>query len=127
MTSIDDKIKQALNEEYNEVINENDEYDSSIVKRIESGFKGKLKKSYRTVYILIFISYIFSGFLAYKFTGSDNVKMLIGYASGALFFILLSMLGELWYFSEMGRNRVIREIKVVELQLAKVLENQEKD
>lgn len=127
MTSIDDKIKQALNEEFKDVINDNDVYDSSLIKRFELGFKGgKLKKSYRTVYIIIVISYIICGLFAYKFAGSVDIKMSLAYITSALFFAIFSMLGEFWYYSEMGRNRVIREIKLVELQLNQVLKNQEK-
>jgi hypothetical protein len=127
MTSIDDKIKEALNDEYNEIVNKNSEFDASLVKQFSSGFKGKMKKGYRIIYSIVILFYTIASYCAYKFYFAHETKQLIAFAAIGLFFVIGAMLGELWYISEMGRKRVISEIKVVELQLAQVLKNQEKE
>ena len=127
MTSLDDKIKQALNEEFNEIIDENDKLDASLVKQFASGFKGKMKKGYRIIYSVIILFYISASYCVYKFNFEHETKQLIALAAVGLFFVIAAMLGELWYLSEIGRNRIIREIKITELQLAQVLKNQEKE
>jgi hypothetical protein len=126
MTSIDDKIKQALSEEYNQMIVENGKIDANPFKQMSIGFKGKMGWMYITVIIFGALITIMSIYSIYSFYHETEIKSLIGWAVAIIVTVLLTQMTKVWYWSEMGRNRVIREIKLLELQLAQVIKNQEK-
>lgn len=124
MTSIDDKIKQALNEEFNEYIDENNKINSSITKQFKETLKGRNKIGY--FFVIIF--YILSAYGFYRF-GTDTtgeVFHLLRWIIVGLFFGIIGLFGEHYFYSQIGRNKIMREIKLIQLQLAKVLENQDK-
>ena len=127
MTSIDDKIKQALNEEFNEIIHENNKVDSNPFKQMAVGFKGKMGWMYKLVVLITFIFACMTIYSIYKFYYTNEIKPLIAWGVSIIMFGLFTQVSKMWYWSELGRNRVIREIKVLELQLAQVIKNQEKD
>jgi len=126
MTSIDDKIKQALSEEYNDIIAENEKTDANPFKQISAGFKGKMGWMYMVV---VFFSVIFALLLfysIYQFYYETEMKSLLGWGIMIIVTALLNQFTKMWYWSELGRNRIIREIKILELQLAQVIKNQDK-
>ncbi len=129
MTSIDDKIKQALNEEFNDIVDNNEKLNSSFYKQFIAGFKGKNKRIYKLGYFIVLIMYIACAYSIYKFVNypSDEIKFLLSSAVSSLFFGMAALIGESWFYNELGRDKVMREIKIVELQLAQVLKNQEKE
>lgn len=126
MKSIDEKIKEALNQEFNEIISNNEKIDSSVFKQIKSGFSGKMKwlNIQLIIYGFIFFSIMLYGI--YCFYHEQDTKSLIGWAIVIIITALLSQLMKLWFWSEMGKNRIIREIKLLELQLAKTQSEQNK-
>ena len=127
MTSIDEKIKQALNNEFNEIIDENDKINSSFLKQFDAHFKGNMKKIYTIGYFFIVLFYLACAYSLYKFGthSTDDIKTLVAWASASIFFGIASLMGEFWHMTEIGRNRVMRELKIVELQLSQVIKNQE--
>ncbi len=126
MTSIDDKIKQALSDEYQELISENDKIDANIFKQMGAGFKSKMGWIYISGIILGVLITAMSIYSIYSFYHETEVKSLIGWAVAIIITVLLTQIMKLWIWSEMSSNRVIREVKILELQLAQVLKNQEK-
>ena len=129
MTSIDDKIKQALNEEFNDIVDNNEKLNSSFYKQFMAGFKGKNKRIYKVSYFIVILMYIACAFCVYKFAlyPTDEIKPLLRWAITSLFFGMAALIGESWFYNELGRDKVMREIKIVELQLAQLLKNQEKE
>jgi len=126
MTSIDDKIKQALSDEYKELINENDKIDANPFKQMSAGFKGKMGWMYIGVIIFGAIFTAMSIYSIYSFYHETEIKSLIGWGVTIIVTVLLTQITKMWYWSELGRNRVIREIKLLELQVAQIIKNQEK-
>jgi hypothetical protein len=126
MTSIDDKIKQALSDEYNQLISENDKIDANPFKQMSVGFKSKMGWMYISVFIFGFLMTLVSVYSIYSFYHETEMKSLIGWGVTIIVSILLTQITKMWYWSELGRNRVIREIKLLELQLAQVIKNQNK-
>lgn len=124
MTSIDEKIKQALSEEYQEIIKENDKIDANPFKQMSAGFKGKMAWMYVLV-MLFSTAFAFMMFYSiYQFYYETDIKTLIGWGVAIIVFGLVTQMAKMWLWSEMGRNRIIREIKLLELQLAQVIKNQ---
>ena len=127
MTSIDDKIKQALSNEYNEMIAENDKIDANPFKQISAGFKSKMGWIYISGIILGILITAMSVYSIYSFYHETEIKSLIGWGVAIIVTIFLTQIVKMWIWSEMSTNRVIREIKILELQLAQVIKNQEMD
>ena len=126
MTSIDEKIKQALSDEYNEIIAENDKIDANPFKQMGAGFNTKMKWMYVLVMFFSVAFAVFSFYSIYQFYNETETKRLIGWAVAIVVSIFLTQVTKMWFWGELGRNRVIREIKLLELQLAQVIKNQEK-
>ena len=126
MTSIDDKIKQALSNEYRELIAENDKIDANPFRQMSVGLKGKMGWMYIGVIIFGILVTAISIYSIYSFYHETEIKSLIGWGVTIIVTVLLTQIMKMWIWSEMGRNRVIREIKLLELQVAQVIKNQEK-
>ena len=126
MTSIDDKIKQALSNEYRELIAENDKIDANPFRQMSVGLKGKMGWMYIGVIIFGILVTAISIYSIYSFYHETETKSLIGWGVTIIVTVLLTQIMKMWIWSEMGRNRVIREIKLLELQVAQVIKNQEK-
>jgi len=120
MTSIDEKIKQALSEEYQQIIDENDKIDANPFKQMQIGFKGKMAWMY--ILVMVFSAgFAFMMFYSiYQFYNETELKSVIGWGVSIIVFGLVTQMAKMWLWSEMGRNRVIREIKVLELQIAQL-------
>lgn len=126
MTSIDDKIKQALSDEYNDIIAENDKTDANPFTQMSAGFKGRMGWMYIVAMTIAAISAFFTAFAIYQFYFEAEMKALLAWAIVIIVTVLITQVSKMWYWSELGKNRVIREIKILELQLAQVLKNQDK-
>lgn len=125
MTSIDEKIKQALSDEYNEIIAENDKIDANPFKQMGASFNTRMKWMYVLVMVFSVAFAIFSFYSIYQFYYETETKRLIGWAVAIVVSIFLTQVTKMWFWGELGRNRVIREIKLLELQLAQVIKRQE--
>jgi len=124
MNSIDDKIKQALSDEYQELIAENDKIDANPFKQMSAGFKGKMGWMYISVIVFGVLVTAMSIYSIYSFYHETEIKPLIGWGVTIIVTVLLTQIIKMWYWSELGHNRVIREIKLLELQLAQVIKKQ---
>ena len=126
MTSIDEKIKQALSEEYQDLIAENDKIDANPFRQMGVGFNSKMRWMYIIVMFFTSLFAIMTFYSIYQFYYETEIKSLIGWGVSIIVFALLTQVSKMWYWSELGRNRVIREIKLLELQIASLVEMQNK-
>jgi len=120
--NIDQQIKQALQEEYQEIVEQNRQTDANPFKQMRAGFKTGMKWVYAQV---IFYSVVFFGismYGIYRFYHEQDPKSLLGWGIVVIVFTLLTQFAKSWYWSELGRNRVIREVKLLELQVAHLTE-----
>ena len=106
--NIDQQIKQALGEEIKDLKHNNDVIDANPFKQMKASFSGKMGWMYLLVIIVTSLFFIGMVYCAYMFYQAQEVKMLLGWGS------------KMWYWTEMGHNRVIREIKILELQVARL-------
>lgn len=120
--NIDQQIKQALSEEVQGIKLNNDVIDANPFKQMKASFSGRMGWIYRLV---IFFSTLFAlgtVYCGYQFYYAQEVKALIAWAVGIVLLALFTQISKMWYWTEMGHNRVIREIKVLELQVAQLKE-----
>lgn len=117
MQKIDIKIREELNPEDNDVL---DEYGREL------GLFGLIAESFRTkfksmVIAVFFFVLIFAVILIYSaicfFTAGDIDVKLNWLSIGFTALIVIGLL-RLWYFQELARLSISREIKRLELQVA---------
>ena len=116
MNEIDYKIRQALAEEDAEIFDEYDEL--NVLEQVVDSFR---KKSVLLILLSILVGIAFMSlgvFCAVRFFQVESVRDMMIWAMGLIFcFSAVSMM-KIWYWMELQKNSVTREIKRVELQLA---------
>lgn len=118
--NIDQQIKQALGEEIKDLKHNNDVIDANPFKQMKASFSGKMGWMYLLVIIVTSLFFIGMVYCAYMFYQAQEVKILLGWGIGIIVLALLTQISKMWYWTEMGHNRVIREIKILELQVARL-------
>lgn len=117
MKDIDDKIREALRKEESELL---DHYrgEPAIHEMVMETFRGR----FRWVNALAFTgSILIVGLLvvlAYLFFHTESTRAMIAYAAGFLWGIMWIVMLKIWFWLEMNKNSLTREIKRLELQLA---------
>ena len=125
--NIDQQIKQALQEQYQDIVEENRQTDANPFKQMKAGFKTGMKWLYLQVMLFSVLFFGFSLYGIYRFYHEQDPKALLGWSIVIIVFTLLTQFAKSWYWSELGRNRVIREVKLLELQVAHLTARLEKD
>jgi hypothetical protein len=121
MSEIDDMIKKALTEEESEVLKSLEE--ESLFDMLTANFKGKL--GWISVYaaVLTFVFFGISIYAAIEFFKTDVVKELIMWSAVFMFSIITVSLLKIWQWLQMDKNRLLREIKRLELQVSVLAKN----
>ena len=119
MTHIDDRIRSALHAEDQELYDQLDS-DLGLHEMLVGPFRGKLRwiSAVAMVYIFAFLGLaVYCGF---QFYAATETKELLAWGGGASACILFIMALKLWLWMELQKNSVLREIKRVELQVARL-------
>ncbi len=120
--NIDQQIKQALSEEVQDIKHNHDAIDANPFKQMKVSFSGKMGWMYALVMFITFLFAVGMVYCGYQFYHAQETKVLLGWSVGIVVFALFTQVSKMWYWSEMGNNRVIREVKVLELQIAQLQE-----
>ena len=117
MKDIDDKILAALQSETEQSLQEYEE-ELGLFGLVGESFKGAMKWVVIAAFALIFI---FIGLVIYCginfYHATDIALKLNWFAAGMAAFIIVAIL-RLWFFMELNRLSIRRDIKRVELQLS---------
>lgn len=120
--NIDEQIKQALSEEVKDIKHNNDVIDANPFKQMKASFSGQMGWIYILVMLFSTLFAIGMVYCGFQFYYAQETKELIGWGIGIIVLALFTQISKMWYWSEMGHNRVIREVKVLELQIARMNE-----
>ena len=117
MNDLDEQIRAALAAEDAEVLSKYEGETSlpSMLIQLYQGRRWLINLSATIVTFVIFGVQIWCGF---KFFGAETTKELIGWATGFLTLLLWIVMMKIWFWLEMLRNSVTREVKRLELQVA---------
>lgn len=119
MTDFDKKIQEALDAETNELLAGLEE--QGLFGQLGGLFKGKMAWL-AIVTILIGLIVAIAGFYAiWQFVISDDTQSMLRWAALAWALFQTHMMIKLWSWMRMETNRSIREIKRLELQIARLL------
>lgn len=117
MSDLDARIAEALNEEDREILSQYDE--EGLFAQVWGLFSGKMGWL-AAIMIVIGIVVTFIGLYAtWKFITVDDTVAMIRWGGLAWALFTTQIMLKLWSWMRMGDNRVIREVKRLELQIAR--------
>lgn len=117
MKSIDDKIRAALAEEDAELL-ENYQSDPQIYELMGDIYKGRHRVISILATIEIFVMLGLAIFCGYQFFHVEGTREMIAYATSFVSLIVMMALLKTWFWMEMNKYSIMREVKRMELQLA---------
>jgi hypothetical protein len=125
MNETDRTIREALGKEDAELMNELKD-DPSIFVELINTYRGR--RRWLTV-LGTFLTLVFLALAilcAIRFFGAETTQRQIMWATGCVLCVLNIAMLKIWVFLEMNRNAMMRELKRIELQMAR-LETKAKD
>ena len=121
MNSFDDEIRDALkfDRDNADLATAGDE---GLFEQVAATFRSRMRGWIIMIWIVVLALAVASVFCVYSFFTAEDTRDHILFAIGAL--LASQMIGhiKLWYYMEMNKNTHTREIKRVELQLARMRE-----
>jgi hypothetical protein len=118
MSKLDDAIREALSKEDAEFLNRFGTEPGSF-QQIFAVFRGPfawLTAAFMVVLVPLLAFCLYAG---WRFYASGDVREMLLWGAGALAALLIAIVIRIWFFLEIQTNRVVREIKRLELQLAR--------
>lgn len=122
MKTIDDQIRNALSNEDAEMIggpNDGLRLDQLLISTFQS------RNRFITIMIML-VSFVFLGlsiWCAVRFFGAEDTKELLTWGFGFIIGIFAVSFMKIWFWLEMQRIAITREVKKVELLTARLLES----
>ena len=119
MKDIDDKIRQALRAEDADLFDEV-EGEQSIHQMVMETFRGRQRW---LIMLAIAFGFFFMGlaiFCAVQFFDAETTKAMIAWSIGFVFAFSAVTAMKVWYWMELNKNAIKREIKRLELQIARL-------
>jgi hypothetical protein len=117
MTDVDDKIREALRREDAELL-EHYQTEPPVHELLIETFRGRRVWLSSLAAVFTFLCFGLSLFALYGFFHAESTRSLIAWASGFLWSSLAVAMLKIWFWMEIQRNSVVREIKRLELQVA---------
>lgn len=117
MNDIDDKILDAIRTETEESL---DEYkdELGLFGLVGESFKGALRWIVFAAFALILIFILIGVYCAINFVHATDIAVKLNWFGGAALAFLVVIVLRLWYFMELNRLSIRRDIKRVELQVS---------
>ncbi|AGH45482.1 DUF6768 family protein [Paraglaciecola psychrophila] len=124
MKNINQKILEALKDD--EAAHEFSEEQANSLQLIGQSFKGTFRLSFAVV---VSLQLIFAGFALYcacHLVKEVDVGLKINWLAGTLSTVVAFAIARIWFFMELNRLSVIREVKRVALQISFLAESYQK-
>lgn len=119
MTNIDDTIRDALRAEDRELFEEFGG-EQSLFDMVVESFRGRNLWIKVGMFFNILVFTVLAVVTAIQFFGAETTRGMIGWSTGFLFCCLGTMMMKLWWWAQMDKNSLTREIKRLELQIARL-------
>ena len=124
MKNINQKILEALNDDI--AAEEFSEEEANALQLIGQSFKGTFRL---TFVVIVTMQLIFAGlaiYCAYHLVNELDIGLKINWLAGTLSTVVAFAIARIWFFMELNRLSVIREIKRVELQVSLLADSYQK-
>ncbi len=119
MNQIDDAIRQALSAEDAEAL-ERYATDPSLMQRVLEAFSGRLALLNALALFVGFALFGIGLYSAWRFMSEPDVVGMLKWGGATGLAALCLIATKLWFWSELRSNAVIREVKRLELQVARL-------
>lgn len=121
MREIDRKLAEALRAD-DESLFDVHAGEQSLFEQVADTFRGRRRWMVAMVWFWSFVVFGVAVYAAVRFFQADTDRGMIGWGLGFVMAMIGVSMLKSWYFMEMNRNAVLREIKRVELQIARLAE-----
>lgn len=118
MADVDELIREALDAEDAAMLDRLGE--PSLPDAVTEVFRGRLRWYGALFLAMIVIFFAFTVVCGFQFVAADDVPDLIRWGVGFLFGVIAVIGGKTWYWNQVERVAVTREIKRVELLVAQL-------
>ena len=119
MKNIDDTIRDALRAEDRELFEEFGG-EQSLFDMVVESFRGRNLWIKVGMFFNILVFTVLAVVTAIQFFGAETTRGMIGWSTGFLCCCLGTMMMKLWWWAQMDKNSLTREIKRLELQIARL-------
>lgn len=117
MSDIDKRIEEALSEEDRAL---HDQFgEQGLFGQLGGLFQGKLVWLSMVTFVVATVMFAIGAWAAWNFYQEDSVVAMLKWAGLAWFGLTAQIMIKLWSWMRMESNRVIREVKRLELQIAR--------
>lgn len=125
MNKLDQRIREALAEEDAEVV-KYQEADAPLHEQLIGIYQGRLRWLNLGATIGTFAVFGAIIFCGYQFFQAEDTQAMIGWATAFLWFVVWIAMMKIWFWMEMQKNSVTREVKRLELLLVSYMEGESK-
>lgn len=119
MTDLNDRIRQALRADEDEALAEFAE-EPDLFEQVIETFRGRSKWLVVMTMGVGIVFMILSIIALVKFFQAEEVRGMIAWALGFVFCLSAVMAMKVWYWMELQKNAITREIKRLEIQVARL-------
>lgn len=116
MTDLDAKIRDALKAEDADLFGD----EPGLPAMVAESFRSKNRWLVWVVWVSIFIFTAIAGWTAYRFFTAETIDAKLEWGLIVALAMLSVVMLEQWYWMELQKNTVVREVKRVELQIARL-------
>ncbi len=119
MKEIDHKIREALQAEDAELFEEFGG-EQSLGERVMDTFRGRSRWLVYLILVEKVIFFLLTILAAVKFFRVETVREMIAWATAFLMCLAVTMALKFWYWMELNKNAITREVKRLELEIARL-------
>jgi len=119
MSELDDKIRAALRQEDAELFAEHGG-EQSMFEMVGDTFRGRSRWMTVLVYVSLAAFLGLAIFTAISFFDAESTRDQIAWAVGFMYSLIVISGLKAWYWTQMNKNALTREIKRLELQIARL-------
>jgi hypothetical protein len=119
MNELDRKIREVLHKEDAELF-EGFEAEQSLLEMMVDTFRGRHRWLVAMMAFWSLVFFVLAIVTAVKFFSAETTRDIVMWATACVLCMSAVSMLKLWYFLEMNKNALTREIKRLELQIARL-------
>jgi len=117
MKDIDEKIREALQKEDSGLL-EHYRSEPSIPQMVIDSFRSRHRWLFVAAITEGIVFFVLAFVMAYQFFHVESTREMIAWATGFVVGVIAIAMMKVWYWLELNKNSLAREIKRLELELA---------
>jgi glucose uptake protein GlcU len=117
MKDIDEKIREVLQQQDSELL-EHYRNEQSIPQMVIDSFRSRHRWLVVLVFTISTVFFLLEFVVAYQFFQAESTRAMIAWATAFVVCVIIMYMMKIWYWMELNKNSLAREIKRLELELA---------